>query len=99
MSKYFSNMLGIGILAVVGTATATSATGAVNRSPDAETAKFILAELLAIDATYDKGAVAAVQALRTRFLAAGFPSPPSLHRLLLIAADDILEGSLSGPFG
>ena len=72
MFKYFSNMLGIGILAVVGTATATSATGAANRSPNAETAKSILAELLSIDTTYEKGTVAAVQALRTRFLAAGF---------------------------
>jgi acetylornithine deacetylase/succinyl-diaminopimelate desuccinylase-like protein len=72
MSKYFSSVLGIGILVVVGTATATSATRVVNRSPDAETAKAILAELLSIDTTYDKGTAAAVQALRTRFLAAGF---------------------------
>jgi acetylornithine deacetylase/succinyl-diaminopimelate desuccinylase-like protein len=70
MFKCFSRVLGIGILAFVG---ATSASRAVNRSPDAETAKSILAELLSIDTTYDKGTVAAVQALRTRFLAAGFP--------------------------
>ena len=66
-------MLGIGILGFVGGATATSPTRAANRSPDAETAKSIFAELLSIDTTYDKGTVVAVQALRTRFLAAGFP--------------------------
>jgi acetylornithine deacetylase/succinyl-diaminopimelate desuccinylase-like protein len=72
MSKYFSSALGIGILVVVGIQTATSATRVVNRSPDAEAAKSILAELLSIDTTYDKGTVAAVQALRMRLLGAGF---------------------------
>ncbi len=41
---------------------------------DTATAKAILTELLAIDTTYEKGTVAAVKALRTRFLAAGFPA-------------------------
>ena len=36
------------------------------------TAKAILTELLAIDTTYEKGTAAAVEALRKRFLAAGF---------------------------
>jgi acetylornithine deacetylase/succinyl-diaminopimelate desuccinylase-like protein len=57
---------------------ATTAAGAANHreAPSAENArvaKEILAELLAIDTTYEKGTVAAVQALRRRFLAAGFP--------------------------
>jgi len=39
---------------------------------DAATAKAILAELLAIDTTYAKGTVGAVEALRKRFLAGGF---------------------------
>jgi acetylornithine deacetylase/succinyl-diaminopimelate desuccinylase-like protein len=65
----------LGLLAAVATASA----GAANH-PDAgsvqnaRVAKEILAELLAIDTTYEKGTVAAVQALRTRFLAAGFAS-------------------------
>jgi acetylornithine deacetylase/succinyl-diaminopimelate desuccinylase-like protein len=72
MSKYITSMLRIGILAVLGTATATSATRAANPSPDAETAKSILTELLAIDTTYEKGTAAAAETLRSRFLAAGF---------------------------
>jgi acetylornithine deacetylase/succinyl-diaminopimelate desuccinylase-like protein len=40
--------------------------------PQDPTAKAILTELLAIDTTYEKGTVAAVEALRKRFLAAGF---------------------------
>jgi acetylornithine deacetylase/succinyl-diaminopimelate desuccinylase-like protein len=39
---------------------------------DSPTAKAILGDLLAIDTTYDKGTVAAVEVLRKRFLAAGF---------------------------
>src|SRR5262249_31184500 len=45
----------------------------VPSAEDAATAKAILSELLAIDTTYEKGTVAAVEALRKRFLAAGFP--------------------------
>jgi len=40
---------------------------------DAATAKAILGELLSIDTSYEKGTVAAVQVLRARFQAAGFP--------------------------
>jgi len=74
MSNLTKKLLGIGLLAVL----ATAAVGAVKQSnagspQDAATAKAILTELLAIDTTYEKGTVAAVQALRTRFLAAGFP--------------------------
>jgi hypothetical protein len=72
MSNYISSMLGIGILAVLGIATAGAASRVGDPSPDAQAAKSILAELLAIDTTYEKGTAAAVEALRSRFLAAGF---------------------------
>jgi acetylornithine deacetylase/succinyl-diaminopimelate desuccinylase-like protein len=51
---------------------ALSAESAAARSADAAVAREILNELLAIDTTYEKGTVAAVEALRKRFLAAGF---------------------------
>jgi acetylornithine deacetylase/succinyl-diaminopimelate desuccinylase-like protein len=61
------------------TALATTVAGAASHpgassTQDAAVAKEILAELLAIDTTYEKGTVAAVAALRARFLAAGFAS-------------------------
>lgn len=73
MPKVTAGLLGIGFLAVLATAAVGEAShpGAIS-SQDAATAKAILAELLAIDTTYEKGTVAAVEALRTRFLAAGF---------------------------
>jgi acetylornithine deacetylase/succinyl-diaminopimelate desuccinylase-like protein len=75
MFKLTRKLLGAGLLGVI----ATSAMGAASRSTtgspqDAATAKAILSELLAIDTTYENGTVAAVAALRTRFLAAGFPA-------------------------
>jgi acetylornithine deacetylase/succinyl-diaminopimelate desuccinylase-like protein len=65
----------LGILAAFASVSAGAATHSdPGRVQDARIAKEILAELLAIDTTYEKGTVAAVDALRTRFLAAGFPS-------------------------
>jgi acetylornithine deacetylase/succinyl-diaminopimelate desuccinylase-like protein len=49
-----------------------------------ETAHAILAQLLAIDTTYEKGTLAAVEALRARFLAAGF----SATDLVVVANPD-----------
>jgi acetylornithine deacetylase/succinyl-diaminopimelate desuccinylase-like protein len=72
MRRITANLLRIGILAALAATAANSATPPMSSSPDAETAKSILAQLLAIDTTYEKGTVAAVQALRARFLAAGF---------------------------
>jgi acetylornithine deacetylase/succinyl-diaminopimelate desuccinylase-like protein len=60
-----ASWLGIGLLAVLAAARAAS-------PQDAAEARAILAQLLAIDTTYEKGTVAAVEALRVRFLAAGF---------------------------
>jgi hypothetical protein len=56
---------------------ATAAQPAASSPQDAQTAKAILGQLLSIDTTYEKGTVAAVEALRTRFAAAGF-SPTDL---------------------
>jgi acetylornithine deacetylase/succinyl-diaminopimelate desuccinylase-like protein len=60
---------------------------------DAATAKAILTDLLAIDTTYEKGTVAAVESLRKRFLAGGFtdaelvvvanPTNPSQSNLIV----------------
>ncbi len=49
----------------------------------AATAREILAELLALDTTYEKGTVSAVEALRHRFLAAGF----AVDDLVVVAPD------------
>src|SRR5690349_16097385 len=66
---------------------------ATSSAQDAATAKQILSDLLAIDTTYEKGTVAAVESLRKRFLAAGFaeseltvvanPSNPSQSNLIV----------------
>jgi acetylornithine deacetylase/succinyl-diaminopimelate desuccinylase-like protein len=73
MSKIVEVCCKIGFLAVL----LPGMAGSVNRatappSQDTAIAKSILAELLAIDTTYEKGTVSAVGALRTRFLAGGF---------------------------
>jgi len=82
---------------VVLAAFATAAQGAIPQpaasTQDADAARAILTQLLAIDTTYEKGTVAAVEALRTRFLAAGFssadmvvvanPSNPSQSNLIV----------------
>jgi acetylornithine deacetylase/succinyl-diaminopimelate desuccinylase-like protein len=67
---------GVGLLAaalVTGIAAAANHP-AGSSTQDAQAAKEILAELLAIDTTYEKGTVAAVEALRKRFVAGGFAS-------------------------
>lgn len=76
MSNVKKSLLGIALLGFCATsAVMAAATQSAAGSPqDAATAKAILTELLAIDTTYEKGTVAAVAALRTRFLAAGFPA-------------------------
>jgi acetylornithine deacetylase/succinyl-diaminopimelate desuccinylase-like protein len=73
MSKVTLGLLGAGLLSVVATVAtgATNPSGVTNPSGDART---ILGELLSIDTTYEKGTASAVDALRTRFLAAGFPA-------------------------
>ena len=68
MIKFTRDLLKVGLLAGVASAANSPATA----FPQDPTAKAILAELLAIDTTYEKGTVAAVEALRKRFLAAGF---------------------------
>ena len=73
MAKTTTGALRIAVLA-----TLTSAALAAPQPPavspqDAATAKAILGELLSIDTSYEKGTVAAVQVLRARFQAAGFP--------------------------
>ncbi len=66
-------MLRVGLLAgIAGAASAANPPAA--STPQDPTAKAILAELLAIDTTYEKGTAAAVEALRKRFLAAKFPA-------------------------
>src|SRR5438552_18089742 len=72
MLKFAAGLLQLGILIVLSAPHAYAANRAGFSPQDEETAKTIFAELLAIDTTYDKGTVAAVQALRARFLAAGF---------------------------
>src|SRR3984957_333623 len=64
----------LALLAAFATATAGVAQPVASSAQDAQTAKAILTQLLSIDTTYEKGTVAAVEALRTRFLAAGFSS-------------------------
>jgi len=66
MLKVARDSLKVGLLAgLAGAASAgNSPTAAIPQDP---TAKAILAELLAIDTTYEKGTVAAVEALRKRF--------------------------------
>ncbi len=72
MSKVTMRWWGFGLLALC-TAALAAAKSPSSSPADAATAKAILSELLAIDTTYEKGTVAAVAALRSRFLAAGFP--------------------------
>jgi acetylornithine deacetylase/succinyl-diaminopimelate desuccinylase-like protein len=75
MFKLTRKLLGAGLLGVIATSAMGAASQSTTGSPqDAATAKAILSELLAIDTTYEKGTVAAVEALRARFLAAGFPA-------------------------
>jgi len=65
----------LGLLATLASAAAGAASHPdAGSAQDARVAKEILAELLAIDTTYERGTAAAVQALRARFLAAGFAS-------------------------
>jgi acetylornithine deacetylase/succinyl-diaminopimelate desuccinylase-like protein len=72
MIKVTRDLLKVALL--TGMATAAGATNHSTTPPtaDAATAKEILAQLLAIDTTYEKGTVQAVEVLRKRFLAAGF---------------------------
>jgi acetylornithine deacetylase/succinyl-diaminopimelate desuccinylase-like protein len=75
----------LGMLAALVTGVAAAANhSAASRPQDARVAKEILAELLAIDTTYEKGTAAAVEALRKRFLAGGFASTD----LLVVAHPD-----------
>src|SRR5262249_37198100 len=90
-----SVLLGFGVLIpLLATPAALAAEHPSSPSPqDAATAKQILSDLLAIDTTYEKGTVAAVESLRKRFLAAGFaesdltvvanPSNPSQSNLIV----------------
>ena len=71
MGKVTRNLLRVGVLTAI-TATAGAAQKPATPVTGDPTAKEILAELLAIDTTYAKGTAAAVDALRKRFLAAGF---------------------------
>jgi acetylornithine deacetylase/succinyl-diaminopimelate desuccinylase-like protein len=73
MSRVTTSLLSAGVLTIVA-ASVSAATGATPASSpqDAATAKAILGELLAIDTTTEKGTAKAVDALRKRFLAAGF---------------------------
>jgi acetylornithine deacetylase/succinyl-diaminopimelate desuccinylase-like protein len=95
MSNLTKRLLGIGLLGVFATAVAQGAVkqSAASSPRDEATAKAILTELLAIDTTYEKGTVAAVAALRDRFLAGGFattdltlvanPANPSQSNLIV----------------
>jgi acetylornithine deacetylase/succinyl-diaminopimelate desuccinylase-like protein len=74
MGKISRNLLHVGLLTAITTAVGAAQHPATAVSGD-PTAKEILAELLAIDTTYTQGTVAAVEALRKRFLAAGFSEP------------------------
>ena len=74
MSNVTTGLLGFGLLAVCTAALGAGHYPATYSAQDAATAKAILSELLAIDTTYEKGTVAAVAALRFRFLGAGFPA-------------------------
>lgn len=74
MSRVMTGFLGFGLLVVTTAALGAANSPATYSAEDAATAKAILSELLAIDTTYEKGTVAAVAALRSRFLAAGFPA-------------------------
>jgi acetylornithine deacetylase/succinyl-diaminopimelate desuccinylase-like protein len=66
-----NRLLRVGLLMGIASS-ACAANSSTPPTPQDPTAKAILAELLAIDTTYEKGTVAAVEALRKRFLAAGF---------------------------
>jgi acetylornithine deacetylase/succinyl-diaminopimelate desuccinylase-like protein len=72
VSKVAAGLFFIGLWAVQVSAPASAADRMDHSVQDAATAKAILAELLALDTTYEKGTVAAVNALRSRFLAGGF---------------------------
>ena len=71
MAKVTASALGIAVLATL--ASAAMAAKPVASPQDEATAKAILGELLPIETSYEKGTVAAVQVLRARFQAAGFP--------------------------
>ncbi len=73
MTRIAPRLLQAGLLAVIAATPVHAANHPASASArNAATAKAILGELLAIDTTRDKGTVAAVDALRTRFLAGGF---------------------------
>ena len=68
-------LLGIGLLAGLLAGPVRAATpSAVPPPQDVATARSILTELVALDTTYEKGTRAAVEALRKRFVTAGFPT-------------------------
>jgi acetylornithine deacetylase/succinyl-diaminopimelate desuccinylase-like protein len=71
MRRSAGALVGIMCLAVGMSASAAPRT-VTPSAQDAQTAKDILGELLAIDTSYEKGTVAAVEVLRKRFLAGGF---------------------------
>jgi acetylornithine deacetylase/succinyl-diaminopimelate desuccinylase-like protein len=71
MGQVTRNLLRVGVLTAIAAAAGAAQKPATPVTGD-PTAKEILAELLAIDTTYAKGTAAAVDALRKRFLAAGF---------------------------
>ena len=73
MIKITRGLLKVGLLTGIAATAANAASHApASSASDAATAREILTELLAIDTTYSKGTVKAVEALRKRFLAAGF---------------------------
>jgi len=73
MSRIGQWIAAAGILALFADTGASAGDhSAASSAQDAATAKAILSELLSIDTTYEKGTVAAVNALRKRFLAGGF---------------------------
>jgi acetylornithine deacetylase/succinyl-diaminopimelate desuccinylase-like protein len=72
MIQITRNWLKIALLTGLATTASAASHGPPPASADAATAKEILAELLAIDTTYAKGTLKAVEVLRKRFLAAGF---------------------------
>ena len=78
MAKITKVLLGFTVLTICAAAAAAIPyPSAVRAAEDSATAKSILGELLKIDTTHANGTAAAVQALRARFLAAGF-SPADL---------------------
>ena len=76
MARFTKVLLGLTTICAA-TAAAMVNPAAALSAQDSVTARAILGELLEIDTTHAKGTEAAVQVLRTRFLAAGF-SPANL---------------------